>query len=202
MKLYGAAMPAPNPRRVRMFLAEKGVELPEIRIDLRAREHKSPQVLARNSAGQVPYLELDDGEVIAETVSICRYFEELHPSPPLFGKTPLERAKVDMWVRRIEFQLGRPIAMFWVHAHPLTAGPHQHKDFGESNRPHTEAAMRWLDRELEGRDYIAGDDFTVADIVALSTIDFAAFIGLGLPDDCARLSAWHGRVSARPSAAA
>lgn len=203
MKLYGAPMPAPNPRRVRMYLAEKGLDIPETHVDLRAREHKSPQVVAKNPAGQVPFLELDDGEVIAETVSICRYLEELNPEPPLFGRTPLERAQVDMWVRRIEFQLGRPIAMFWVHAHPLTAAiVQQHREFGESNRAHTEAALRWLDRELEGRDFIAGGDFTIADIVALSTVDFAGFIGLPIPGDCANLKAWHARVSARPSAAA
>ena len=202
MKLYGAPMPAPNPRRVRMFLAEKGVDLPEIHVDLRAREHKSAPIVAKNSVGQVPFLELDDGEVISETVSICRYLEEMHPEPPLFGRTALERARVDMWVRRIEFQLGRPIAMFWVHAHPFTAGPHQHKDFGESNRALVDAAMRWLDGEMQGREFIAGDGFTIADIVALSTIDFAAWIGLAIPEDCARLKAWHARVSARPSSSA
>lgn len=201
MKLYGAAMPAPNPRRVRMFLAEKGVQLDEIPVDLRAREHKSPEVVARNSLGQVPFLELDDGEVIAESVAICRYLESLHPEPPLFGEGGLEQAQVEMWVRRIEFQLMRPIGMFWVHAHPLTAGPHQHKEFGESNRALVERAMRWLDGELEGRAFIATGRLTMADIVALSAIDFAAWIGLEVPQDCAALGAWHARMSARPSAA-
>jgi glutathione S-transferase len=202
MKLYGAPNPAPNPRRVRIYLAEKGIDLPEIPVDLRAREQKSPQIRAKNSTGQVPFLELDDGEVIAESVSICRYLESLHPEPPLFGEGALQQAQVDMWVRRIEFQLMRPIGMFWVHAHPLTAGPHQHKDFGESNRALVANAMRWLDGELEGRSFIAGEAFTVADIAALTAVDFAAWIGLEVPDDCVRLKAWHARVSARPSAAA
>ena len=202
MKLYGAPMPAPNPRRVRMFLAEKGVDLPEIAVNLRAREHKSPEIKAKNSVGQVPFLELDDGQVIAESISICRYLESQHPEPPLFGKGALQQAQVDMWVRRVEFQLMRPIGMFWIHAHALTAGPHQHKDFGESNRALAANAMRWLDGELEGKAFIAGEAFTVADIAALSSIDFAAWIGLGIPEGCANLQAWHARVSARPSAAA
>ena len=111
MKLYGAPMPAPNPRRVRIFLAEKGVDLPETPIDLRKREHKSPEHRARNSLGQVPTLELDDGTTISETVAICRYFEEIHPEPPLFGGTALEKALVDMWVRRIEFVLMAPVGI-------------------------------------------------------------------------------------------
>jgi glutathione S-transferase len=203
MILYGAPKPAPNPRRVRMFLAEKGIDLPETPLDLRKREHKAPEFRAKNSLGQVPALELDDGEVIAETVAICRYFEEMQPEPSLFGRTALEKAQVEMWVRRIEFQLMTPVGMFWRHAHPLTAQLiAQHKDFGESNRERVANAMRWLDRELEGKTFIAGEAFTMADICALSTIDFAHWIGLEIPDDCANLRAWHERVSARPSAAA
>ena len=110
MKLYGAPMPAPNPRRVRMFLAEKGIELAETPVNLMKREHKSPEYRAKNSLGQVPTLELDDGTAISETVAICRYFEELQPEPRLFGRTPLEKAQVDMWVRRVEFQLMQPVA--------------------------------------------------------------------------------------------
>src|SRR5580658_4865940 len=113
MKLYGAPMPAPNPRRVRIYLVEKGIDLPETPIDLASREHKSPEHLARNSLGQVPTLELDDGATISETVAICRYFEELHPEPPLFGRTPLEKAQVEMWVRRIELQLMSPVGNYW-----------------------------------------------------------------------------------------
>src|SRR5258707_5167692 len=113
MKLYGAPMPAPNPRRVRIFLAEKGIVLPETSLDLRKREHKSDEHRARNSLGQVPTLELDDGACISETVAICRYFEETQPQPPLFGATPVERATVDMWVRRIEFIMMTPVGNFW-----------------------------------------------------------------------------------------
>lgn len=203
MKLYGAPMPAPNPRRVRIFLAEKGIELPEKPVSLMKREHKSPEHRARNSLGQVPTLELDDGTCISETVSICRYFEETHPEPPLFGTTPVEKALVDMWVRRTEFTVMMPVGNFWRHAHPFTAKLlTQFKDFGESNRETYAGAQRWLDKELADRLYLVGDSFTVADICLLSTVDFADWIGLPLSDDAKNLRAWHERVSARPSAKA
>ena len=203
MILYGTPNPAPNPRCVRIFLAEKGIDLPETNVDMRKGEHKAPEFLAKNSLGQVPTLELDDGTIIAETVAICRYFEEIQPEPSLFGRTAKEKANVDMWVRRIEFQLMNPIGMVWVHAHPLTAQfIAQHREFGDSNKPRVESAMRWLDKELDGRDFIAGDAYSMADICALSSIDFADWIDLKIPDDCARLKAWHARVSARPSAKA
>jgi len=203
MKLYGAPAPAPNPRRVRIFLAEKGVDLPETFVDMRKREHKSPEFRAKNSLGQIPTLELDDGTTISETVAICRYFEELHPEPAMFGRTALEKAQVDMWTRRVELQLMVPVGMFWRHAHPYTASLlTQFKDFGESNRETVTGAMRWLDRELDGREFIALDTFTMADICALTTIDFAAWIGLETPAELTNLQAWRKRVSERPSAAA
>ena len=203
MKLYGAPKPAPNPRRVRMFLAEKGIELAETPIDLATREHKSPEYREKNSLGQVPTLELDDGTTISETVAICRYFEELQPEPSLFGRTALEKAQVDMWVRRVEFQLMQPVGQFWRHAHPRTAGLlNQYKDFGESNRESVKNALGWLNRELAGREFIALDRFTIADICALTTIDFANWIGLETPAEFGDLKAWHERVSARPSASA
>ena len=204
MKLYGEANPAPNPRRVRIFLAEKGVDLPEIKIGMRQGGHKSPEHKARNSLGQVPTLELDDGTMINESVSICRYLEALHPEPPLFGTTPLEKAQIDMWLRRVEFQLLIPTGMYWRHAHPLTASLLvQNREFGESNKPIAAKSMNWLDRELaDGREWIAGDAYGIADIVALTTIDFAGFIGLDVPEEAERLKAWRERASARPSAAA
>ena len=204
MKLYGEANPAPNPRRVRIFLAEKGIDLPEIRIGMRQGGHKSPEHRARNSLGQVPTLELDDGATISESVSICRYLEALHPQPPLFGTTALEQAQIDMWVRRLEFQLMTPVGMFWRHAHPLTAALlTQYKDFGESNREAVSRVLRWLDRDLaDGRAFIAGETYSMADIVAQTTLDFAIFTGLEVPEDTPHLAAWRERVGARPSAAA
>lgn len=204
MILYGERMPAPNPRRVRIFLAEKGVDLPETRVEMRKGEHKSPEHRARNSLGQVPTLVLDDGTAISETVAICRYLESLYPEPAMFGRTGLEQAQVEMWIRRIEFQLMTPVGMFWRHAHPLTAPLlKQFTDFGESNREHYARAAGWLDRELaDGRPFIAGDSYGMADICALTTVDFAGFTGLELPAEATHLRAWHKRVSARPSAAA
>jgi glutathione S-transferase len=204
MKLYGAPKPAPNPRRVRMFLAEKGIDLAETAVDLGKREHKSPEYRQKNSLGQVPTLELDDGTTISETVAICRYFEELQPEPSLFGRTALEKAQVDMWVRRVEFQLMQPVGQYWRHAHPRTAGLlNQYKEFGESNRAAYSNAQRWLDGELaDGRPFIAGENLSMADICALSTVDFAHWIGLDIDPDRPHLSAWHERMRARPSAGA
>jgi glutathione S-transferase len=204
MKLYNAPMPAPNPRRVRIFLAEKGASVPLADIAIMKREHKSPEHMARNSLGQVPTLELDDGTMISETVAICRYLESLYPEPPLFGRSALEQAQVDMWVRRIEFAVMTPVGMFWRHAHPFTAAVvvPQYKDFGESNRAHYERALGWLDGELAGKDFLLGKDYTMADICLLSTVDFATWIGLAVPDNLKNVQAWHARVSERPSAKA
>lgn len=208
MKLYNAPMPAPNPRRVRIFLAEKGpkavavVELVDVAI--MKREHKSAEHLARNSLGQLPTLELDDGTMISETVAICRYLESVFPEPVMFGRNALEQALVDQWVRRIEFQLMTPVGMFWRHAHPFTAQVvvPQYKEFGESNRAHYERVLGWLDGELKAQPFIAGKDYTIADICALSTVDFASWIGLAVPDGLANVKAWHARVTERPSSKA
>lgn len=204
MKLYGAPNPAPNPRRVRIFLAEKGLELPETPVNLMKREHKAPEFLARNSLGQVPVLELDDGTCISETVSICRYLEELHPDPPLFGADAVERALVDMWIRRSEFQLMRLVGNAWVHDDPRTAFLKAgFQDYGRKSREIAQRAMAWLDRELgDGRSFLAGPAYTMADIALLTTIDFAGFIEIPIPGHARHLRAWHERVSARPSASA
>ena len=203
MKLYNSAMPAPNPRRVRIFAAEKGIDLPLEEVALMKREHKSEEFRKKNSLGQTPVLELDDGATISESVSICRYLEEMHPENPLFGRNALERAQVDMWLRRVEFALMGPVGNFWRHAHPYTAKVvKQFNDFGEANREGAEAAFRWLDRELEGRTFLLGDYFSAADITALCTVDFAGFAGLAMPEETPHLHAWHERVSSRPSAAA
>lgn len=204
MKLYGEAMPAPNPRRVRIFLAEKGLDVPEIQIGLRQGGHRSPEHLARNSLGQVPVLELDDGTTISETVAICRYFEVLHPDPPMFGVSALEQAMVEMWTRRIELRLTVPVGMFWRHAHPYTAHLlEQNRTFGESNRAVVEKIQLWLDRELaDGRPYLTGDVYTIADIAGQTTLDFADFTGLSTPAEAKNVLAWRERMAARSSATA
>ena len=203
MILYGTPNPAPNPRRVRIFLAEKGINLPETNVNMMKREHKSPEFRAKNSMGQIPTLELDDGTCISETVAICRYFEETHPAPPMFGTTAVEKATVDMWVRRVEFTVMTPVGMFWRHAHPRTAALlTQFTDFGESNKATYQGAQKYLDRELADRPFVTGETYSMADICLLTTVDFAGWIGLPLEDEFANLKAWHARVSARPSAEA
>jgi glutathione S-transferase len=208
MKLYNENMPAPNPRRVRIFLAEKGIEIPLERVALVDGKHKSPEYLTKNSLGQVPTLELDDGSTISESVSICRYLEALHPKPALFGATPKEQGLIDMWIRRSELRVMMPIGQVWMNSHPFTKplleaqGIKRFEDFGEANKERSLGAMRWLDKEIGGRPFIAGDTYSMADIVTLCTIDFAKFIDLPMPDDCKHLRAWHTRVSSRPSATA
>ncbi len=169
MKLYDESNPAPNPRRVRIYLAEKGITLPLVPVALRKREHKSADFIAKNSLGQVPALELDDGTIIAESTAICRYLEELHPNPPLFGQTALEKALVEMWVRRSEFQIMRPISNVWRHADPRTAFlGGQFTDFGDANKAQVTSAHDLLDRELsDGRAYLTGGTFTIADCHAV-----------------------------------
>lgn len=204
MKLYNTPMPAPNPRRVRIFLAEKGASIPMVDIALVRSEHKAPEHLARNSLGQTPVLELDDGTCLSETVAICRYLESVYPEPAMFGRTGLEQAQVDMWVRRVEFQLMGPAGNFWRHAHPFTARVvvPQYKEFGEANRGAYDRALMWLDSEIATTPYLAGQDYSMADICALSTMDFASWIGLPIPEGALHLLDWHRRVSSRPSAAA
>lgn len=204
MLFYDAANPAPNPRRVRIFLAEKNLKVPTELLSIVAGEHKKPEFLAVNPLGQIPALKLDDGDVITESLSICRFFEALNPDPPMFGKGPKGVAEVDMWVRRVELRLMVPVGMVWMHTHPFTARVvvPQYTEFGESNRPRVIAAMRYFDESLAGRNWLAGKDYTIADITLLTTIDFAIFIGIAIPDDMPNLAAWHERVSARPSAQA
>jgi glutathione S-transferase len=205
MKLYDENMPAPNPRKVRIFLAEKGVAVPLERVRMMKREHKAPEFLAKNSLGQLPVLELDDGTCISESLAICRYFEELYPEPALFGANAIERAQIEMWVRRAEFRLWNPMGQVWINADPRTAivNPNQFKDYGEHNRKVVARAMSWIDNELaDGREFLGGARFSMADIVLLCGIDFSRFVEMDMPEDAKHLRAWHARVSARPSASA
>ena len=203
MLFYDSPNPAPNPRRVRIFAAEKGIELSSKEVSIPKREQKAPDYVAKNPRGQTPILELDDGTVIAESVAIMRYLEAEHPDPPLFGTTAREIAEIEMWNRRVEMILMPAIAAVWVHTHPFTAAlPGRNVEWGESNRPRVVEGMRFFDGSLEGREYLAGSAFSAADILLLTTVDFAKFIGLEMPSECANLLRWHERVSARPSASA
>ena len=204
MILYDAPNPAPNPRRVRIYLAEKGLSVPTNMMSIIAADHKADEFVAKYPLGQLPVLELDDGRMIGESIAICRYFEALHPEPPLFGTNPVEMAEIDMWVRRVEFTLMNPIGQVWMHTHPFTARVvvPQYTEYGESNRPKALAAMRRFDTALSAGAFLAGENYSIADIALLTTIDFATFIGVPLPDDVPALADWHARMTARPSATA
>lgn len=203
MKLYDAGR-APNPRRVRVFLAEKGVTVPVVSIDLARLEHKAPAYVAVNPLQRTPALELDDGTVISESIAICRYFEELHPEPPLFGTGALERARVEMWQRRLEFGLLGTVAAVFRHLHPAMAEMEvpQVAAWGETNKPRVIEFLRFLDGELADRRFIAGDRFSVADITGLVGLDFMKPAKLSMPDELANVRRWHAELAARPSAQA
>ena len=203
MLFYDSPNPAPNPRRVRIFAAEKGISLPSKEVSIMAREHKAPDFVAKNPRGQTPALELDDGTVIAESVAICRFLEALHPDPPLFGRTPTEIGVIEMWNRRVEMILMPPVGAVWVHTHRFTAAiPGRNEGWGEANRPRIADAFAFFDRSLENSEFLAGDKFSMADILLLTTVDFATFIGSGPDAANGALMRWHEQVSARPSASA
>jgi glutathione S-transferase len=203
MKLYDGGR-APNPRRVRVFLAEKGITIPAEQVDLGHLQQRSDAFTAINPMQRVPALVLDDGTVIAESIAICRYFEALHPEPALFGRGALKSALVEMWNRRAELHLLFPVAMVFQHLHPamkVMVDP-QVADWGEANKPRITQFLQFLDGELKGRPYVAGESYTVADITAMIAVDFMRVSKLSVPDNLANVRRWHDAVSARPSAKA
>ena len=205
MLLYDEMVPAPNPRKVRIYLVEKGLAVPIERVRMMRREHKSDNFLKKNSLGQLPVLELDDGSFLSESVAICRYFEALHPTPPMFGTDAKEQAVIEMWIRRAEFRLWSPVGQVWINDDPRTriVNPTPFPEYGQKNRKVADNAMRWLDSELaDGRTWLAGDAYSMADIVLLCGIDFAKFVNMDMPDDAKHLRDWRARASARPSASA
>lgn len=195
---------APNPRRVRIFLAEKGITVPFEQVDLAKMEHRSPEFTAMNPLQQVPVLVLDDGTTITESVAICRYFEELHPEPPLFGEDTMSRVMVEMWQRRMEIGLFFPVGAVFRHSHPAMAELEkpQVKEWAEINRPRVLKMLSFLDQELGQRRYIAGDKFTIADITALVAIDFMKPAKIERPAELKNIARWYEEVSSRPSAKA
>lgn len=203
MKLYDAGR-APNPRRVRIFLAEKGLEVPRVPVDIARLEHKAAEFAAVNPLQRIPALELDDGTVIAESIAICRYFEELHPEPALFGTGALERALVEMWQRRVEFGLLLAVAAAFRHLHPAMTDMEvpQVAAWGEANKPKVAEFLEFLDRHLAGTRFICGERYTVADITGLVAVDFMKPAKLAVPEELRHVRRWHGEVSARPSASA
>jgi glutathione S-transferase len=193
---------APNPRRVRIFLAEKGIAVPYEELDLMKGALKTPEFSKLNPLQRVPVLILDDGTAIAETMAICRYFEETQPQPALFGTGARERAIVEMWNRRMEMNLFLCVAQAFRHLHPAMAPLEvpQVAAWGEANKPRVLEMLQVMDRELAARRYIAGNDLSVADITALVAIDFMRVARIQRPPELENLARWHGEMSARPSA--
>jgi len=195
---------SPNPRRVRIFAAEKGIDLPTKHIDVMKGEHKTPEFTAKNPMHRVPFLELDDGSIICESVAICRYFEASQPEPSLMGTSPREQAEIEQWSRWIEQRLFEPVTQSFRHGYPGAAAIEQPqiKEWGEVCKARAEEMLGFLERHMEGRDYFASDHFTIADITALVAVDFLKAAQLSLTDEHPNLKRWHAAVSQRPSAKA
>jgi len=203
MQLYDGGR-APSPRRVRVFLAEKGIDVPKRQIDFANLEQKSDAFTALNPMQRVPVLILDDGTPIAETMAICRYFEALHPEPNLFGRDAREIALVEMWNRRAELNFFGAVSSAFRHLSPGMAVSEtpQVAEWGEANKAKALAFLGILDRELAKRNYVATDRFTVADITTFVTVDFMRAPKIELPADLKNVRRWHAEVTARPSASA
>jgi glutathione S-transferase len=200
MELYDGGR-APSPRRVRIFLAEKGIDVPKRQIDFANLEQMSDAFTALNPMQKVPVLILDDGTPIAETMAICRYFDHLKPEPNLFGRDAHEIAFVEMWNRRAELNFYGAVSSAFRHLSPgmaMSEKP-QIPQWGEANKAKALAFLGILDRELASRRYVAGDRFTVADITAGVTVDFMKAPKIELPGDMQNVRRWHAEVSARPS---
>jgi glutathione S-transferase len=195
---------APNPRRVRMFLAEKKLQVPFEELDLMQGALKTPQFTALNPAQRVPVLILDDGTAIAETMAICRYFEETDPEPALFGLGALERAQVEMWNRRMELGLFASVTQAFRHLHPAMASLEvpQVPAWGEANKPRALEAMRIMDEQLCQHPFMAGAHYSVADITALVAVDFMKPARIERPASLSNLARWYAAVAGRPSAKA
>lgn len=203
MKLYTGI--GPNPRTVRMFMAEKGIEIPLEKVDLMAAENRRPPYTAKNPAGQLPCLALDDGTHLAEITAICEYLEEKHPEPALIGTTPEERAVTRMWTRRIDlnivepmangFRYGEGLALFKDRIHVIPAAAGELKAIAREK-------LSWLDGLMDGNDWICGSRFTLADVFLFAFADFGRTVGQPLDAKLAWLPGWFERVARRPSAAA
>jgi glutathione S-transferase len=203
MKLYDGGR-APNPRRVRIFLAEKGVTVPTEQVDLGAMQHKSAAFGAINPVQRVPVLVLDDGTIIAESIAICRYFEAVQPEPSLFGVGAKDVANIEMWNRRLELNLLFPVSHVFRNTHPAMKELEvpQVPAWAEANKPRIADFLSILDRSLADRPFAAGDRFTVADITGLVALDLMKPAKLAVSEDYANVRRWHAAVSARPSAKA
>ena len=194
---------APNPRRVRVFLAEKGLQVPFEQVNLGTADNRKPEFLKINPMGGVPVLQLDDGTYIAESVAICRYFEDVKPEPNLMGRDAKEKAVIEMWNRRMEFEILSMTAGSFRNTSDFFKGRiPQVPEYGKICKEAALKRLEWLDGELANRKFIAGDRYTIADITALIGIDFGRTTGIKIGDNQKNLARWHQEVSSRPSAKA
>jgi glutathione S-transferase len=203
MKIYDSM--GPNPRALRMFLLEKGMTIPLAAVDLMGAENRRPPYTDRNPGGQVPALELDDGRVIGETVAIFEYLEERHPTPPLIGTTPEERAETRMWQRRVELNITENLYNAFRYAEGLGLFQSRMRvlpEAADGMKAIVRDKLVWLDGLMKGKQFIAGNRFTIADIILYSALDFGSTVGQPLDPGLANLNAWMTRVAARPSASA
>jgi glutathione S-transferase len=203
MKLYDTPL-APNPRRVRWFMAEKGItDIEVVQLNLIKGEHKTPDYLAKAGLPNVPALELDDGVTITESVAICRYLESRYPEPNLFGRTPEETAVIEMWTRRAEMMVATPMMMGVRHTHPaLAALEQQNPAVGDYNKQAGLRALKFFDRRLAESEWLAGDRLTIADIIGFVGLDFGRLIKVAPPPELTNVGRWHAAMSARPAAKA
>lgn len=194
---------APNPRRVQIFMAEKGIDdIPWTEVSIMEGAHKAEAYLAKTGTPQVPALELDDGTVLVESPTICRYLEALYPQPNMLGRDPLEMAEIDMWQRRIELRLMMTIAQHFRHTNPHMAKVEdQCPDWGAVNGARIDGRLAELDQRLRGRDWFAADRMTIADITGVVAVDFLRLVKRQIPEEMTALSDWHARMKARPSTA-
>ncbi len=203
MKLYTSI--GPNPRVVKMFMAEKGIDIPRVELDLMAGENRQPAHVARNPGGQMPTLELDDGRYLAEITAICEYLEEKHPKPVLIGATAEERAMTRMWTRRIDLYIVEPMLTGFRGAEGQALFKSRMRLIPQASadlKALAQEKISWLDGLIAGRDFIAGDSLTLADILLYCTLDFGATVGQPFSADNANIAAWFARVNGRPSAEA
>ena len=205
MKLYNSI--GPNPRMVRMFMAEKGFDVPKVDVDLRGGENRrEPYATKVNPAGQCPALELDDGTVLAEITAICEYVDEKKKdTPSLIGDTPEERAKTRMWTRRIDLNIVEPAANGFRFSQGLKLFENRVRCIPEAAdglKATAQDKLKWLDGLMGAKAFVAGDKLTMADILLFTMVDFMGTVGQPIPADCKNLTAWYGRMKARPSAAA
>ena len=204
MKFYDLAG-SPNTRRVRIFMAEKNLDIPAVMVDMMKGENRTSKFLeTKNSLGLLPVLELDDGSCIAESVAICRYLELQHPEPPLFGRDAREQAQVEMWNRRMEHEILLPAMHTFVHSHKMWDGRmEQIPAWADACRGKIRECYDWLDKELAGRDFVATADYTVADITAQCAVLLAKGVcDVRIADEQVNLAAWWERVATRPTARA